>query len=168
MFALITLTELLILRPDFVGALPFYFAGIFCLTFLPLLAYPMQRFIPKYKHRGRDGQRSLAMIFSALGYVVGVAVAFVFGAPRELKMVFVEYLLCGISILVSSKVFKKKASGHACGVVGPVAMLVYLGLFYELHQNNKRREEELESLRTILNDNTATLKELVKYLKDGD
>ena len=128
-FALITMTELLILRPEFVGALPFYFEGIVCLTLLPLLAYPLQKHIPRYKERGREGQRTLAMIFSALGYVIGVAVAFVFSVPRELKMVFVEYLLCGISILVSSKVFKKKASGHACGVVGPVAMLVYLGLY---------------------------------------
>ena len=102
---------------------------IFCLSVLPLLAYPLQKFIPKFKDKGRDGQRTLAMIFSASGYVCGVAVAFAFGAPKELKMVFVEYLLCGISILVSSKVFKKKASGHACGVVGPVAMLTYLGLY---------------------------------------
>ena len=44
-------------------------------------------------------------------------------------------------------------------IVGCVA------LFYELHQNNARREEELKSLRKILNDNTDTLKELVEYLK---
>ena len=128
-FALITLTELIILRPEFIGHIGFYFAGIFCLSVLPLLAYPLQKFIPKFKDKGRDGQRTLAMIFSASGYVCGVAVAFAFGAPKELKMVFVEYLLCGISILVSSKVFGKKASGHACGVVGPVAMLTYLGLY---------------------------------------
>lgn len=47
-------------------------------------------------------------------------------------------------------------------IVGCVA------LFYELHQNNSRREEELKSLREILTQNTETLKELVKYLKDGD
>lgn len=56
---------------------------------------------------------------------------------------------------------------NAISTVGfPIAGCIIL--FYELHQNNKRREEELDSLRTILNDNTNTLKELVKYLKDGD
>lgn len=56
---------------------------------------------------------------------------------------------------------------QAISTVGfPIAGCIIL--FYELHQNNKRREEELESLRTILNDNTTTLKELVMYLKDGE
>ena len=41
----------------------------------------------------------------------------------------VEYLLCGICIFISDKVFKFKSSGHACGIVGPIAMLVYLGLY---------------------------------------
>lgn len=54
---------------------------------------------------------------------------------------------------------------NAISTVGfPIAGCIIL--FYELHQNNKRREEELDSLRTILNDNTNTLKELVKYLKE--
>ena len=128
-FALLLLSLLYVLHPSYFGSIWMLIAGIFCLSVLPLLAYPLQKFIPKFKDKGRDGQRTLAMIFSASGYVCGVAVAFAFGAPRELKMVFVEYLLCGISILVSSKVFKKKASGHACGVVGPVAMLTYLGLY---------------------------------------
>ena len=128
-FALITLTELLILRPKFVGGLPFYLLGIFCLSALPLLAYPLQRFFKKYKDRGREGQRELAIIFSAIGYLLSVVPAFVFHAPRELKMLFAEYLLCGISVFISGKVFKKKASGHACGVTGPVAMLIYLGLY---------------------------------------
>ena len=128
-FALLLLSLLYVLHPSYFGSIWMLIAGIFCLTVLPILAYPLQRFIPPFKDKGRDGQRTLAMIFSAFGYVCGVTVAFIFGAPRELKMVFVEYLLCGISILVSSKVFKKKASGHACGVVGPVAMLIYLGLY---------------------------------------
>ena len=128
-FALMLLTLLFIAHPSYLGSVWFFVAGVFCLTVLPMLAYPLQRFIPGFKSRGREGQRTLAMIFSALGYVIGVVIAFAFGAPRELKMVFVEYLLCGISILISSKVFKKKASGHACGIVGPVAMLIYLGLY---------------------------------------
>ena len=32
-------------------------------------------------------------------------------------------------IFVSSKVFKFKISGHACGVFGPVSVLFYFGLY---------------------------------------
>ena len=117
------------MRPEYFGSVWFLAAGIVTLTLLPMLAYPLQRFIPKFKDRGREGQRKLAIIFSAAGYVLGVATVFIFGAPVELKMLFVEYLLCGICILVSDKVFKFKSSGHACGIVGPVAMLIYLGLY---------------------------------------
>lgn len=54
---------------------------------------------------------------------------------------------------------------QAVSTVGfPIAGCIIL--FYELHQNNKRREEELKALREILNDNTSTLKELVEYLKE--
>ena len=55
---------------------------------------------------------------------------------------------------------------QAISTVGfPIAGCMFLG--YEIHQNNKRREEELTQLREILNENTNTLKELVKFLK-GD
>lgn len=56
---------------------------------------------------------------------------------------------------------------NAIATVGfPIAACVYM--FFELHTNAKRREEELQALREILNENTSTLKELVEYLKDGD
>ena len=41
--------------------------GLLFLVVLPLLAYPLQKYIPHFKDSGRDGQRSLAMIFSAAG-----------------------------------------------------------------------------------------------------
>ena len=128
-FAFLILTLLYALRPEYFGSVWFLVVGIVTLTILPLLAYPLQRFIPKFKDKGRAGQRKLAIIFSALGYLLGSVTVIALGAPTELKMLFVEYLLCGISILVSDKVFKFKSSGHACGIVGPVAMLVYLGLY---------------------------------------
>lgn len=54
---------------------------------------------------------------------------------------------------------------NAIATVGfPIAACVYM--FFELHNANSRREEELKSLRQILTDNTNTLRELVEYLKD--
>lgn len=128
-FAFILLTYLYIFHGAFFGSIWLWAAGLLFLTVLPCLAYPLQRSIPKFKDRGREGQRKLAIIFSFVGYLLGTLTAFIFNAPREFKMIFVEYLLCGISIFVSDKVFKFKASGHACGIVGPVAMLLYLKLY---------------------------------------
>ncbi|MBQ4091606.1 MAG: hypothetical protein IJC64_04760 [Clostridia bacterium] len=128
-FATALLLVLFFTRPEYIGNVWFLLAGIFFLTVLPLLAYPLQKFIPRYKDRGREGQRKLAVIFSFAGYVLGMITVLIFNAPRELKMVFCEYVLCGLCIFICDKVFKFKASGHACGSVGPAAMLLYLGQY---------------------------------------
>ena len=44
-------------------------------------------------------------------------------------MITLTYLLSGVCIFISSKVFKFKISGHACGVFGPVSVLFYFGLY---------------------------------------
>ena len=53
---------------------------------------------------------------------------------------------------------------HGISVVGFPAVCCVV-LFYEMHINNARREEELKQLRDILSENTNTLKELVEYIK---
>ncbi len=114
---------------DYFGSIGHLIGSLFFLSVLPTLAYPLQKYIPKYKDRGRAGQRSLAMIFSFAGYLLGTVTAFAFGAPVELKLIYLEYLLCGIGMIVLNKGFHIKASGHACAVVGPVIMLLYFGLY---------------------------------------
>ncbi len=106
-----------------------YIYTVFCLTVLPLLAYPLQRFIPGFKDKGRAGQRSLAIIFSVVGYVLCCVFALIVGQSKELWMITLTYLCSGIVIFISSKVFKFKISGHACGVFGPVSVLFYTGLY---------------------------------------
>ena len=127
-FAAAFLVILFVADPAYIGP-PWQLAfGIFALGVLPILGYPLQRFIPPFKDRGREGQRSLAMLFSFSGYAIGTIVAYIASAPARLKMIYLEYLLCGIAMLVINKAFHLKASGHACGIVGPVAMLYYFGL----------------------------------------
>ena len=104
--------------------------ALFFLSIFPTLAYPLQRCFKKYKDRGREGQRSLAMIFSFVGYLLGTVMAFVFSAPIEVKIIYIEYLLCGIGMVLLNKVFKVKASGHACGIVGPVLMFFTLDCIF--------------------------------------
>lgn len=103
--------------------------SIFFLTFLPILAYPLQRIIPYFKDKGRDGQRTLAMIFSVTGYVLGCVFAVIFKAPPQILLLFLVYLSSGIMIVLINKLFHFKASGHSCGIAGPIAMLCYSGLY---------------------------------------
>ncbi len=104
--------------------------GVFFIGILPVLSYPLQPIIPYYKHKGREGQRNLAIIFSVLGYILGVTLALIFEAPiNTVVFIYLDYMLSGIILAAFNKFFKMKASGHACGLVGPVAMLLYFRLY---------------------------------------
>ncbi len=118
-----------IVYPHYFGSILHMLGGLVFLCVLPILAYPLQKYIPHFKDKGREGQRSLAMIFSAVGYLLGTLVAFIIGAPAELKIIYLEYLLCGIAMLVLNKAFKLKASGHACGIVGPILLMIYFKMY---------------------------------------
>ena len=115
--------------PETFGSAAAFAYSVLFLGILPLLAYPLQRFIPRYKDRGREGQRALAMVFSVVGYVAGVVTGLLTGAPTNLILIYLEYLASGILITLFNKGFHLKASGHACGIVGPVAMLAYFKLY---------------------------------------
>ncbi len=95
------------------------------LAIVPALAYPLAAVIPKYKEKGRAGSRSLAFITSLAGYVGGTLYAFISGATGALKFIFVGYLVALGALLVFNKIFKLKASGHACGILGPLLYAVY-------------------------------------------
>lgn len=124
-FAALLLLILYVASPEAIGG-PWQLAGgMVFLALLPLAAYPLQPYLPRFRNKGRDGQRTLAMLFSALGYLLGIVTAYATDAPQPLKIVYWEYLLCGVAMLLINKLFRLKASGHACGIVGPVLMLAY-------------------------------------------
>ena len=81
--------------------------------------------LPKFKARGRAGSRALAFVTSAAGYTVGTLYAFLSGATPELKFIFSGYMIALIALTVFNKVFKLKASGHACGILGPLLYAVH-------------------------------------------
>jgi hypothetical protein len=104
-------------------------ALIACLGLLPLMAYPLQRFIPHFKDQGRIGQRYLAMIFAVGGYILSILVCALSNASRSIWFFCLEYLLSGIIIILFNKAFQLKISGHICGVVGPMLLLIQNGLW---------------------------------------
>ena len=103
--------------------------GLLFLGILPILGYPLQKYIPYYKDKGREGQRSLAMIFCVAGYLLGTLTVFVTKASSELCIVHLEYLLSGMIMFVFNKVFHLKASGHACGIIAPVMLSLSFNMY---------------------------------------
>ncbi len=115
----------------FLGSTPFhslsnYILAVVYLTVLPILAYPLQKVLPKFKDKGRSGQRELAFIMVILGYTLGIISALIFRAPAQYLMIYLAYFLSGASLALINKLSKVKASGHTCGITGPVVMSIYL------------------------------------------
>lgn len=121
-FAVILSTLLYVLLPDSFASTGHYFAALGFLAGLPLLAYPISYAVPFLRKTGRDGQRNLAVVFSVIGYVAGFLFAMLFGGTATEKVLFGTYLLSGIGIALCTALHFK-ASGHACGCSGPIAML---------------------------------------------
>lgn len=130
LLALASLTILYFAKPDIFedgtgSGLANYLFGVLFLTVFPILAYPLQPLIPGFRGKGREGQRNLAILMAVLGYIGAVIYAFLAGTPAGFRVIMVSYLLSGVLILLFNKVFHIRASGHACGVAGPVAYLLY-------------------------------------------
>ncbi len=123
--ALLTLSVLLAIRPDTFHGILNYGLSVAFLTLLPLSAYPLQPLIPHFKDKGREGQRQLAMIMAVIGYILGIIFALLLNMPKDLLLLYLTYLISGVLILFFNKVIKVRASGHACGVAGPIAFLIY-------------------------------------------
>ena len=107
------------------GNISDFLAAVICLALIPTLAYPLQPIIPGFKGKGRDGQRALAFVTSAIGYITGFAYALISRATNEFKFIVTAYLLSVVLLLIFNKIFHLKASGHACGVLGPLLFAVY-------------------------------------------
>ncbi len=120
--ALATLILIYVLKPEYCGSVAPLLVGIAFLCFLPTLAYPAQKLLPSFKDKARAGQRTLAIIFSAVGYVACCIFAFAEQFPKEISVYFLTYFVSGLLILVCD-VFHLKPSGHACGVAGPIVFL---------------------------------------------
>lgn len=123
--ALLLLIILYFTREGFFGNTVNLVLAVVFLVVLPLLAYPVQPLIPYFKDKGRDGQRTLAMIGANIGYVLGLASSLFLPVSDYLLVIYLTYLFSGISLVLLNKVFKIRASGHACGVAGPIFSLIY-------------------------------------------
>lgn len=112
-------------KTGFENKLMWYMATLFFLTFLPISAYPLKHLFPAVLAQGRSGERKLAFIMAVAGYVIGTIACIVFRAPKLVMRIFLGYLFSGGVLAFINKVVRLKASGHACGVSGPLMLLIY-------------------------------------------
>ncbi len=133
LMAFFTVLTLFLCKPEcFGGSILLFALSVLFLTVLPLLAYPLQPIIPVFNKKGREGQRNLAMLFANGGYILGCITNLFMDAPTALWIIYLEYLFSGMLILIFNKVFKLRASAHACGIIGPGVMLFLFGIHLAL------------------------------------
>jgi hypothetical protein len=123
--AFVLVTILYLEKGESFGNITAYLLAVLYLTVLPVLAYPLQPFIPKFKDKGREGQRSLAIIMATIGYLCGIISIIFINATKMQWIIYLVYFFSGIGIAVFNKLLKIRASGHSCGIVGPIAIAVY-------------------------------------------
>lgn len=109
---------------------PLYcFVGLAALVALPLVAYPVSLAINK--SRRRAVQRGLAVVLSVVGYLAAFLFALLSSATSRETVLFATYLFSGVLIALCSFAFRFKASGHTCGLVGPIVYLIcFCGWYY--------------------------------------
>lgn len=94
------------------------------LGIFPVLAYPLQKVIPKLSDEGRNGQRKLAFIMTMIGYTAAFIWAMVSRANTGIMLICSTYFL-SVAILSACNLLHFKASGHSCSFTGPFVFLLY-------------------------------------------
>ncbi len=120
------LTFLFALKGEVIGGILPYILSVLFLSVIPALAYPIQPLVPKYKDKGRDGQRRLAFVTTAIGYLFGFIYGLTPFTTSGLSLIFTTYFISVIILTLINKLTRFHASGHACGAIGPLVLLAYM------------------------------------------
>ena len=100
-----------------------------CIGVFPLTSYPISMLLPR-SVRGRKSQRIMAFVFSAIGYTVAFVLCAAWNLGDVVTLMCSTYFF-SVSLLIMFNLFGVKASGHACGVAGPLVFLCYnIGFIY--------------------------------------
>ncbi|OWZ82653.1 hypothetical protein [Natranaerobius trueperi] len=132
MIALLVITLIYLNYSTFFNnSLSWFLMSNLFLVIIPLSAYILKKYIPKYNIQGRKGERKLAFTMAALGQITGAVTVVSFDGPQGVKLLFLTYVLAGLILTTCNTLINYKASGHACGVAGPLTFLSYfLGRTY--------------------------------------
>ena len=70
-------------------------------------------------------QRTASFILMIISYPIGFIVLRMTDAPRIYEALAINYTLITLGLIVFNLILRYKASGHAAGVAGPVAAVLY-------------------------------------------
>ena len=98
---------------------------IVLLGFVPVSAYGLQKILPGFKEKGREGQRKLAFITSLIGYSGAFLWALIADVENALLLICSTYFFSVVLLTICNKGFHYRASGHACSFTGPLVLLIY-------------------------------------------
>lgn len=99
---------------------------LFVLGIIPILAYPIQSKFKIIKGDQRESERKLAFIFSIVSYIIGALIATIANIPPLQQVIYITYFFSGVFMVIFNFILNIKASGHMCGFVGPMALVMYI------------------------------------------
>ena len=70
-------------------------------------------------------QRTASFVFMIISYPIGFVVLRLINAPLIFEAIAVDYTRITLGLIVFNLILRYKASGHAAGVAGPVAAVLY-------------------------------------------
>ena len=107
-----------------------YSSYAWAMLFLCLIPLSSLFFYIPTRHQSREEvnhrQRVASFVLMMISYPIGALVLFLNGAPLIFRSLAVVYTLVTVGLIVFNLFIHYKASGHAAGVAGPVASMVYL------------------------------------------
>lgn len=113
------------------GALQGYLWAMLFISLIPLCS--LFFYIPVNNEETKvtvHRQRVASFIFMMVSYPIGWLVLALTGAPLIFRAAAGTYTLVTVGLIVFNLLLHYKASGHAAGVSGPVASMIYIyGLF---------------------------------------
>ena len=112
---------------DLPNRLPGYGWALLFLSIIPLCS--LFFYIPgKLKDKARviRRQRIASFVFMIVSYPIGFLILRLTHAPRIFEAMAITYTLVTLGLILLNFILHYKASGHAAGVAGPVAALLFL------------------------------------------
>jgi hypothetical protein len=112
---------------DLPNRLPGYSWALLFLSIIPLCS--LFFYIPgKLKDKARviRRQRIASFVFMIVSYPIGFLILRLTHAPKIFEAMAITYTLVTLGLILFNFILRYKASGHAAGVAGPVAALLYL------------------------------------------
>lgn len=105
--------------------IPVLILEILFLVVVPVSAYPLSNLKKEEGKNAREQQRKLAFIMNFSGYALALLAGIINRCSQMLRIILTGYFIAVVVLTVINKIFKIRASGHACSCVLPYLFFCY-------------------------------------------